>query len=231
VRWGLPDVLIAWGAGFLTALFATPLAEPDAGITHQPIGYVIASAVLQNVGVVAALVVISRRKGLGTLRQDFGLVWPFDRLTPRGVAGWLGAGAALSLGVSALLAPINLVADLDGPAQEVSKVLERSSGAGRLVFALVIVFVAPPVEELLFRGALLRALQRRWSAATAIFVSAAAFAGIHLLGGLGSGYVLPGLMLLGLVSGYEAVKHGNLARSVLLHMGFNLLTAIFLVLG
>ena len=54
---------------------------------------------------------------------------------------------------------------------------------------------------------------------------------IHILGDVGSGYVLPGLLLLGLVSGYQAVKHGDLARSVLLHMGFNLVSAIFLVVG
>ena len=93
---------------------------------------------------------------------------------------------------------------------------------------LAVVLVAPPVEELLFRGALLRSLQRRWSAAVAIFASAFLFAGIHLVDP-GARYVLPALLLIGLVSGYQAVKHGDLARSVLLHSGFNLLTAVVLV--
>ena len=106
--------------------------------------------------------------------------------------------------------------------------IERSSTAGRVLLAICVVFVAPPVEELLFRGALLRGLQRRWSAAVAIFVSAAIFAGIHLVDP-GAGYVLPALLLLGLVSGYQAVKRGDLARSVLLHLGFNLVAAIGLV--
>ena len=70
--------------------------------------------------------------------------------------------------------------------------------------------------------------RRRWSAAVAIFVSAAIFAGIHLLDP-GARFVLPALLLLGLVSGYQAVKRGDLARSVLLHLGFNLVAAIGLV--
>src|SRR5262249_14970175 len=128
-----------------------------------------------------------------------------------------------------LLLPIDSIAGLKDSAQEVSKALEHSSGAGRVLFGLAVVLVGPPVEELLFRGALLRSLQRRWSAAVAIFVSAAIFGGIHLVGDPGAGYVLPGLLLLGLVSGYQAVKSGDIVRSILLHMGFNLLSAIALV--
>ena len=231
VRWGLPDVAIAWAAGFVATLFAIPLGDPDASATGQPISFYLVSIVLQNAGIVAALVVISKKKGLGTLGRDFGFVRPLARLDVPAAAGWLAAGAGLTLAVAVVQFPIERLADLDEPAQEVSKILERADGFGRVLFALCVVFVAPPVEELLFRGALIRALQRRWSAPTAIFVSAATFAGLHLLGGLGSGYVIPGLMLLGLVTGYQAVKHGDLTRSILLHMGFNLLSASFLVFG
>jgi len=46
---------------------------------------------------------------------------------------------------------------------------------------------------------------------------------------VGTMIALPAIVLLGIVSGYQAVKHGDLARSVLLHAGFNLLTAVLLV--
>jgi hypothetical protein len=82
------------------------------------------------------------------------------------------------------------------------------------------------VEELLFRGALLRALLRRTTPAGAIFVSAMVFALVHPLGDpeVGSVIVVPAILALGLVSGYLAVRSGNLSRSIMLHMGFNLLT-------
>ena len=138
--------------------------------------------------------------------------------------------AALSIGAQLLLIPIDAIANLKDSAQEVSKALEHSSGIGKVLFGLAVVLVAPPVEELLFRGALLRSLQRRWSAAVAIFASAAIFAGLHVLGDPGAGYVVPGLLLLGLISGYQAVKTGDIVRSMLLHMGFNLLSAVALVI-
>lgn len=226
----MPDVVIAWLAGVAASFLALPLADPNASTSEQPVRFLLAGLFLQNAGIVVALVVISKRKGRGTLGADFGFVWPFDRLRPAAVFGWLGAGAALSLAAQLVLAPISWLANLDEPAQEVSKALERAGGPSKIVFALAVVLVAPPVEELLFRGALLRSLQRRWSTAVAIFASAVVFAAVHVIGDLGSGYVVPGLLLLGLISGYQAAKRGDLARSMLLHMGFNLLAAIALVL-
>jgi uncharacterized protein len=230
VRWGLPDVALAWFIGVAASLFAFPLADPDVGQDHQPVRFLLAAVVLQSLGTVLWLIVVSKRKGQDSLGKDFGIFWPFEKLKGGVVVGWLALGAALSIGAQILLAPISSIAHLEDSAQEVSKALENSSGAGRVLFGLAVVLVAPPVEELLFRGALLRSLQRRWSAAVAIFVSATIFAGIHVVGDPGAGYVVPGLLLLGLISGYQAVKTGNIVRSMLLHMGFNLLSAVALIL-
>ncbi len=231
VRWGLPDVALAWFAGLFASLLALPLAQRGAESSEQPARYLVAALILQNLGIVAALMLISRTKGRGTLAEDFGLVSPLRRLGGTATLGWLAAGAGVSVAAQALLWPIGALADLDEPAQDVSRALENANGIGRFVFALAVVLVAPPVEELLFRGALLRGLQRRWSIPVAVFTSALIFATIHLLGGLSSGYVIPGVLLLGLVSGYQAAKSGNLARSILLHTGFNLLSAVGLLLS
>jgi membrane protease YdiL (CAAX protease family) len=229
VRWGLPDVFLAWFVGAAASvILALPFYDPDVSADHQPIRLYLATILFQNIGTVLYLIFVSRRKGQGSLGRDFGLVWPFDRLKAAAVLGWTAAGAGLAFLSGILLRPIELIVDLDEPAQDLSRVIERSGTAGRVLLGLCVVFVAPPVEELLFRGALLRSLQRRWSAAVAIFVSAAIFAGIHLLDP-GARFVLPALLLLGLVSGYQAVKRGDLARSVLLHLGFNLVAAIGLV--
>ena len=230
LRWGLPDVLIAWLAGILASLFALPLADPDLSTADQPIGFVVAALLLQNLGIVAALWILSDRKGQRSLRRDFGLVWPFERLRFAVVAGWVALGAGLSMVAAALLRPIADLANLDDSAQEVSKTVERAGGVGLVLLMVGVVVVAPVVEELLFRGALLRALQRRLSVPVAVFASAVVFACVHVVGDPGSYYVVPGLLLLGLVSGWQAARTGDLRRSILLHAGFNLLSALTLVL-
>jgi uncharacterized protein len=98
------------------------------------------------------------------------------------------------------------------------------------VLALAIVLLAPLTEELLFRGTLLRSLLRRISPDAAVFVTAVAFGVVHALGdpSVGTLIALPAIILLGVVSGYQATKTGNLSRSMLLHMGFNALTAVYL---
>lgn len=221
---------IAWFAGLAASLLALPLANTADSAADQPTGYLLATLVFQSIGVVAALMLISHVKGQASLHRDFGLVWPLKRLTPKVAAAWILAGAAVSVTAQALLVPLSTVADLDDPAQQVSRSLQDANGIGRLLFALGVVVLAPPVEELLFRGALLRGLQRRWSVPVAVFASATVFAGIHVVADPGAIYVVPGVMLLGLVAGAAAARHGDLARPVLLHVGFNLLGALGLLL-
>ena len=90
--------------------------------------------------------------------------------------------------------------------------------------------LAPITEELLFRGALLRALLRKTDPDRAVFIAATAFGLVHVLGdpSVGSLVALPAIILLGVVSGYQAVKTGTLSRSIMLHMGFNALSAVLL---
>lgn len=238
LRWGLPDVLVAWLGGIFGALLflafagaADPTLADRAGSDDVPAWFVFGALLAQNTAIVLVLVFMSERKGRGSLTHDYGLVSPFRRLPAAAVAGWIAAGAALSVASGILLRPIAELADLDESAQQVSRTVEQA-GPGSLVVLLVgIVVVAPLVEELLFRGALLRALQRRCSVPVAVVVSAALFAGVHVVGDPGSYYVVPGLLLLGLVTGWQAARSGDLARPLLLHVGFNLLSAVTLALG
>ncbi len=98
------------------------------------------------------------------------------------------------------------------------------------MIALAVVVLAPVTEELLFRGTLLRSLLRKISPDAAVFVAAGAFGLVHILGdpSVGSLVAFPAIVLLGVVSGYQAAKTGNLSRSILLHMGFNALSVVLL---
>jgi uncharacterized protein len=95
---------------------------------------------------------------------------------------------------------------------------------------LAVAILAPVTEELLFRGALLRALLRRTTPDNAVLISAGIFGLVHVLGdpSVGSLVALPAIVLLGVVSGYQATKTGNLSRSIMLHIGFNVLSVVLL---
>jgi membrane protease YdiL (CAAX protease family) len=62
-----------------------------------------------------------------------------------------------------------------------------------------------------------------------VIVSASVFAGIHLIDP-DAIYVVPGLFVIGLVLGYQALHTGRLGLSIMTHAGVNLLAAIALLL-
>ena len=88
--------------------------------------------------------------------------------------------------------------------------------------------IAPVVEELLFRGMLLRALMRRMPAIPAIAVSGFTFGFVHwvLDPHFGTFIAVPALTAVGVVSGLFAVRSGDLSKSIFLHAGFNLLAIL-----
>lgn len=218
IRWGIPDALLAWLAGILGAVFASFFVV-NAGDPTQ----LVVLLVGQNAAVIAYLAVIARNKGLGTLRADFGFVvrWSDWR--------WFFAGIGLQL---IALVPTALLVALHGEEarQDVVKIADKSHGVVIPLIVLGVAILAPVAEELLFRGVLLRALLRRTEPDRAVLVSALVFGLIHVIGdpSLGSIVALPVLVGLGIVLGYEAVRTGDISRSILLHVGFNTLTAVLL---
>ena len=225
VRWGLPDVALTWLAGLIGAVVLGAVAVAALGVPEDDvaddIGVFLTSIVGQTAVVVGVLALVSRSKGRGSLRRDFGLT---VRLRD---AGWLAAGVGLQIALGLALYPLAQLYDRDD-SQTVVDLLEDASGPGLVLFAAAVVVLAPLSEELLFRGALLRALMRRLTPAWAIFVSALVFALVHPLGDpeVGSVIVVPAILTLGVVSGYLATRSGDLSRSIMLHAGFNLLTVV-----
>ena len=224
IQWGLPDGAIAWIAGLVVSLVAiVPLVDPDR-TGDQPVDVLLVALFAQSLGVIGWLAYVAWRKGLGSLQADFGL-----RVSPPTV-GFIGLGVALAAVAGWLLLPITDLANLDESSQDVVRVFEGSKGIEVPFFLLGVVVVAPVAEELLFRGALLRGLLRRTNPFVAVFGSALIFGLVHVVGDLGTGYYVPAFVMLGVISGWMAVTTGNLAASIGLHMGFNLLGALAILL-
>jgi membrane protease YdiL (CAAX protease family) len=169
--------------------------------------------------IAAGLWIVSRLRGSGSWARDSGLAL-------RANDGWaLFAGLGLQV---AFIPVLLLLTDLVNEKQGVVEQIEDASGAKLAVLAVFAGLVAPVLEELLFRGLLLRSLQRKMSAAWAIATSAIAFGVIHVLldPTLGTLVVVPGLIVMGAISAIFAVRSGNLSQSILFHIGFNLLAVV-----
>ena len=227
MRWGIGDVILTFVVGSVgSALIVLPLIDPNN--TNDPTATVIL-VYAQDLIFIGWLAMVARRKGLGSLRLDFGLdvqglpgAWRRD-------LPWFFIGIGIQLAAVLPIALLNEVYGRDAE-QEVVTSLKNAGGWQIPVFAVGVAVLAPIAEELLFRGALLRSLERRMQPTGAVLVAALAFGLVHTVGDPSVGTLkgLPVFVLLGVVSGYQAVKTGTLSRSILLHMGFNALTVLSL---
>lgn len=156
-----------------------------------------------------------------SMRELYGLsaLLPGDAL--RGV-GW-GILAQISGGV--LIAYLGtyfpeIVDKLGDPAKDMTDGL---STIGWAVTLVQIVIFTPILEELFFRGYLLRALRCRISAHNAIAISATVFGLFHF-----QLIQTPLLILLGALLAWRAQKTNRLGESIFAHATFNLITALML---
>ncbi len=225
-RWGLGEVALGFLLAQALAVVATAIAMGAAGWTESADIPLWAGALLQIplwAGYLGA-VFLAGTKGGGVVR-DFGLT----------VGRW-DAPLGLVLGVLVQLVVLPLVYlpilqltgytddDLSAPARALS---DKASGPiGWILLTLIVVVGAPIVEELFFRGLLLRSLQK-WGMSdwASIVLCAALFGAVHF-----QLLQFAGLFVIGLVLSYMAVRTGRLGLSIFTHMGFNATSVVLLYL-
>lgn len=110
--------------------------------------------------------------------------------------------------------------------QDVSLLAGNVSVGMRLLLALLVVCVAPFVEELVFRGVLLSGLASRMPIGWAMLASAIVFGCVHLPDFKFAWYPVPALIILGLVSAWLRVRTRSLWPSITLHATNNFIAAI-----
>lgn len=102
------------------------------------------------------------------------------------------------------------------------QLVESPMGVWLAVMAILVVFVAPLLEEVLYRGILQRTLMSldlgRW---TAIIITSAVFVAMHL--GAAQWHALPSLFVLSLGFGWAYERTGRLAAPITMHVLFNAL--------
>ncbi|MDQ1494218.1 MAG: protease family protein, partial [Actinomycetota bacterium] len=102
---------------------------------------------------------------------------------------------------------------------------DKAHGAGVVLLILVVAVAAPIVEEIFFRGLVLRSLERRMSRGWAIVVSSAVFGAAHF-----EPLQFPALFLFGLVAAILATRTGRLGPGIWAHVAFNAVAVAGLLL-
>jgi hypothetical protein len=88
----------------------------------------------------------------------------------------------------------------------------------------MVVIGAPVIEELFFRGLLMRSIQARLNDGLALVLSSLFFALVHF-----QVLQIPGLFLFGLIAGTCAQRTGRLGMSILAHSAFNATAVVMLL--
>jgi len=164
----------------------------------------------------------SRRYGTGDLRRDFGL-----RIGGKDL-GW-GVLMSFAAKIAGVIVVIPLVNNkrLVGNNQGVYGKVDANVGTF-LVFAAVAVIGAPIVEELFFRGLLLRSLTSVLGTGWAIVVQAILFGLAHFspLLGLTNVSVVTIIFAAGIIFGITAWWRRRVGTSIVAHSTFNLVSVI-----
>ncbi|MGH9035556.1 MAG: lysostaphin resistance A-like protein [Acidimicrobiia bacterium] len=223
INWGLPDALFVWvGAGMIGVFASLPVATAADIDPLYTFGVLLP---VQQFASLGALVLVSRAKGRGSLRSDFGLeVRAADYRV-------LGLGPLLQGAFWLALLPLVWLGGDTGNQQLVEELERTREVLPVVLFAIGAVVMAPIVEETLYRGLLFRALLRRVSPGTSVFVSALIFAAVHFVGDPNALRSLPALATLGVILALQALRTGSLSSSILIHAGFNLTTTVLVLLA
>lgn len=96
----------------------------------------------------------------------------------------------------------------------------------RVALAVLVVCVAPVVEELLFRGVLLSGLMRHMHVRWATLISALVFGCVHLPDFGFAWYAIPTLVMLGVALAVLRLRSRSLWPAVIMHASNNLLAVI-----
>jgi membrane protease YdiL (CAAX protease family) len=219
-RWGLGAAAVGWVVGLVSGAVLLSIWVGFTGRSATALSSLAVAQVGFWFGLLGAVLLTSRRGGTGRLADDYGFR---TRAVDVAVGAVCGVGAQLA--VVLMYLPFRSffdTKDLDRPARELA---DKAHGAGFLVFAIVIAVGAPVVEELFYRGLLLRSLQRYMAPGLAVVVSGVVFGVTHF-----ELLQLPALVLVGVLLGALALRAGRLGPAIWAHIAFNATTVIALAL-
>lgn len=200
---------------FFTLMVSILLASTASGLRMTTA--VTFAYALSGVVVAAASMLILRRRKIPHLWRTLGIATSAGAGNIKRIALGLGLGIAsvvFAAGYMSLIEHIPVLREW----RDKAPTLFDSVTADPSQFVLIAVLVAvaaPLVEEYLFRGLLLRSLQRSMRPGWAIVLSAAMFAAVH------PAISFPAVFLMGLLAAWAAVRTGSLLPGIVAHAVHN----------
>lgn len=227
---GLPGLGVAaagfvLGAGLAVAVTAAVDAAGRPG--GDAVAFVLSELALW-LGLVGATVVVSRRRGTGSLARDFGWRITTADLGIGALGAMVGRAATVVVAIPLYGAFHDLLRD-----PHISLPVSGLDPAMFAAYAATACLGAPIVEELFFRGLVQTRLVGRWGAVPGITVTSVLFGAAHLLGWQGPASLLAAAAIAagGAVLGYLRHRTGRLGTSTVAHALFNGVAVLLLGLG
>jgi hypothetical protein len=219
-RFTVGVAVMAWLLAYMAALPLQGVLIAATGRDGEksnewPISMTVLSIFCLWIPFVVALMVVSRRWGQGRFVNDYKVRarWVDLAGLPLGVACQL-------LLVPAIYWPLQQIwsdaFSSDEIEQRARELWDKANGGWVIVLIIVVALGAPLIEELVYRGLILQALQSRLNDWLALLISSAWFALIHL-----QPVELPGLFVFALVLGICFQRTGRLGMAIFAHIGFN----------
>lgn len=214
--WRIADAAYAVLIGLIAGAFAFVAIGGGDPTPLQIFAFVLPA---QEAASFAAFWMLSGKRGIESPLRQLGV-------PPRPDQAWLVlVGVALAVIATLVL---NSLVDFEEAPQEIARLAEEATGLAAILAFIGSVLLAPVVEEILFRGVLLRGLQRQMPFAVAAIVSSAAFAAFHYNGPETVAILLP-LFALGVILSLVAHRL-QVGAAIYIHSGFNLLAAVTFIL-
>ena len=209
--WGLGDAVIGLFAGYFGAVLVSGMFS--IGTDAEIGGLFIANLPLWAALGLTPWLAVSLR-GEDPVRELHLSVRPIDLLA-------LPLGALVQVAVGFAYAPFVDRNELEAPSRELADAVHGTGG--KVLIVLMTVVLAPLLEELFYRGLVLRSLERGVPTWAAVVVSGLLFGAMHF-----QLLQLPGLAAFGIVAGTLAATTGRLGPAVLAHVGFNAVALAYL---
>ncbi len=203
--------------GQLIALVAGYSDRPTA---QWPVWLTSVATIPLWIGMMIGALAISRGWGTASLRRDYG--FQFARTDLVGLP--IGVALQLIMVPFVFLVMRHLGIDTKNQTDPAKQLTDKARGIGVVILVVLVVVGAPLVEELFFRGLLLRSIQARYSDTLALVGSALAFAAAHF-----QLLQFPALAIFGLVVGYAAQRTRRIGLGIFIHAGFNATTVVLLL--
>ncbi|HUL70082.1 MAG TPA: CPBP family intramembrane glutamic endopeptidase [Gemmatimonadales bacterium] len=216
--WFLAAQFVVWvAAGVVAAVRAQELGDVAVQLEMVNVVPVALPISMATSGVVLLLALGRWRERLGPVTFDW--VVAASRGSSRNLL--LGAGVGVTLGVAIVLVGHVLEAKPTGTPNLLIQAMAKP-GVGRWSFAVTAAALAPPLEEVLFRGALLGGLREAWGVPRAAVVTGLIFWLLHAPEWIHYWPAALGIGLLTAVLTMLRLKSASLGPPIAAHCAYNL---------